>query len=202
MAWQHGLMAQGEVPDPAFDPLVSPEEWVLVGADPEHAVPVCLPTRHALIIEDDGELSRVRTELLARGRPLLARLPGEPWRALGVTLALRSTSEGGRRKPIIRKRYAYRPNWGLPGMEGTDQVGAPLLWMGKEALVPGATARAVIIPLVGNSLRLWRLVESGDELRMFEGAKVCGTAQVEWSEQTEWPLPPEDEERFVRWCDD
>ena len=198
---QHGPMAEDGNRLSHFEPLQKPQDWVLVGPDLDHAVPMNLLSRRALLIEDEEESRGVKAAMLALGRPLIGRLPGEPWLAFGIMSRLKLTAEGGRRTPIPRTRYTYRPDWGLPGMEGTEQVGAPVLWMGKEALVPGATARAVIVPLAPGSLNLWRLVKVGEELRMFEGARVCGTARVDWSEATERPLPPDDESRFVEWCE-
>jgi hypothetical protein len=84
----------------------------------------------------------------------------------------------------------YRPNWGLPGMTGTGQTGAPVLCSSASVLAPGGSAHAVIIPLTGAHLVQWRLLGQGDKLRMFEGPRVCGHATVRWAENTVRPVPP------------
>jgi hypothetical protein len=71
-------------------------------------------------------------------------------------LALTRTEDGGRRKPISLGGHQYGPNWGLPGMEGTEQVGAAVHFLGKEPLAPGETARALIIPMLPAALPLWQ----------------------------------------------
>lgn len=89
-----------------------------------------------------------------------------PWLALGIELRLTTTEEGGRTKTLgvddDYRNLQYRPNWGLPGMTGTDQVGAPVLCFGNFPLALGDRTRAVIIPLVDLSLDLWRAVQVGD----------------------------------------
>lgn len=114
-----------------------------------------------------------------------------------------STEEGGRTKPVGTARYvkySYRPNWRLPGM--TDgQVGAFVLHLAATPLAPGETARAVIVPLAPVSMPLWEQVQVGDELRMFEGGRLCGIATVSWRTTTERPPHQQDEERFVAWAE-
>jgi hypothetical protein len=127
-----------------------------------------------------------------------------PWLALGIDLRLTTTEEGGRRTPIGMDadytRFAYRPNWGLPGMTGREQVGAPVVCFGKFPLHPGDRTRAAIVPLVDLSLDLWHALSVGDELRMFEGSRICGHASVGWITATIRPLPDEDEQRFCSWA--
>ena len=64
-----------------------------------------------------------------------------PWLALGLELRLTTTDEGSRRRPIGAApeypRLQDRPNWGLPGTTGADQVGAPVLCFGAFPLEPG-----------------------------------------------------------------
>jgi hypothetical protein len=73
--------------------------------------------------------------------------PSEHWLAIGLDLTLVPTAQGGRRTPVLfAEPLRYRPNWGLPGMTGTDQTGAPVLCSSASPLAPGDSARAVIIP--------------------------------------------------------
>lgn len=127
-----------------------------------------------------------------------------PWLALGIELRLTTTEEGGRSKPLgVDDNYRslqYRPNWGLPGMTGTEQVGAPVLCFGNFPLALGDRTRAVIIPLVDLSLELWRAVQVGDDLRMFEGPRICGEACVIWTTSTTRPVDQADETRFCAWA--
>lgn len=130
----------------------------------------------------------------------------ERWVVFGVTLTLTATDEGGRRKPIgvagePYKRGSYRPNWGLLGMTGNDQVGAVVLALGQYPLEPGDTTRAVIVPFAPGSLPLWQEVKPGDHLRTLEGARIVGTAVVEWLVPTGERLNKEDEERLSVWAE-
>ena len=94
----------------------------------------------------------------------------DPWLAIGLDLTLVPTAEGGRSAPVrFDTPLGYRPNWGLPGMTGTGQTGAPVLCCSATVLTPGDNARAVIIPLADAHLVEWRLLGQGDKLRMFEG---------------------------------
>ena len=132
--------------------------------------------------------------------------PNAEWLALGIMLRFLTTEEGGRSTPLglpgsEYARFQYRPNWGLPGMTGTDQVGAFVLWLGQFPVRLGQTVRAAIVPLAPGSLPLWQAVHRGDELRMFEGARVCGLATVEWVRPTRRPVPDEDQDMFVAWVD-
>ena len=126
-----------------------------------------------------------------------------PWLAFGLELRLTTTAEGGRKTPLGLVDYEalqYRPNWGLPGMEHPAQVGAPVLCFGSTPLHPGDRTRAVIIPLVDLSLPLWEEVKVGDELRMYEGPKVCGYGLVAWVAKTLRPVPLSDHKKFDTWC--
>ena len=47
---------------------------------------------------------------------------GEAWIAIGLDLTLVSAAEGRRRTALLlSERLSYRPNWGLPGMTGTER---------------------------------------------------------------------------------
>jgi hypothetical protein len=127
--------------------------------------------------------------------------PSQPWLAIGLDLTLVPTADGGRSTPVsLAAPLHYRPNWGLPGMTGTDQTGAPVLCSSASTLAPGAEARAVIIPLADAHMVEWRLFDPGDRLRMFEGSRVCGHAIVRWAENTTLPVPAIDEARFRAWA--
>lgn len=102
-----------------------------------------------------------------------------------VTLTLTATAHGGRHKAVgvggePYKLSSYRPNWGLPCMTGTEQTGALVLTLGHVPFAPGETDRAVIVPFAPGSLAVWQKVRPGDQLRAFEGARIVGTASVEW----------------------
>ena len=126
--------------------------------------------------------------------------PSDPWLAIGLDLTLVPTAEGGRSGPIrFDTPLGYRPNWGLPGMTGADQTGGPVLCSSATVLAPGASARAVIIPLTDAHLVEWRLLDRGDKLRMFEGPRVCGHATVRWAENASRPVPLTDQARFRAW---
>ena len=84
-------------------------------------------------------------------------------------------------------------------MEPPDQAGAPVLGFEQEWIVPGDTARAVVVALFPEAVPGWALVEPGERLPMYEGPRVCGHASVLWQRRTELPLPAEDEERFLLW---
>jgi hypothetical protein len=127
--------------------------------------------------------------------------PSEPWLAIGLDLTLVPTAEGGRSAPVsFATPLGYRPNWGLPGMTGTDQTGAPVLCSSVSPLAPGDSARAVVIPLTDAHMVEWRLLDQGDKLRMFEGPRVCGHATVRWADNTSLPVPGTDEARFRAWA--
>ena len=132
--------------------------------------------------------------------------PDDDWLALGVELRFLTTEAGGRSKPLGVPdseyiKYQYRPNWGLPGMTGTDQVGGFVLWLGKFPVTLGETVRAVIVPCAPGSLPMWRSVVPGEHLKMIEGSRVCGDARVEWVSRTGRPVPSDDEARFVAWAE-
>jgi hypothetical protein len=140
-----------------------------------------------------------------RARQLAADLstakPGEQWLAIGLDLTPVIATEGSRQTSLlVMESLRNRANWGLPGMTGTDQVGAPLLCSSAWTLAPGASARAVIIPLADAHMSEWRLLGQGDTLRLFEGNQVCGHGVVRWSENTGLPVPSTDTDRFETWA--
>jgi hypothetical protein len=130
----------------------------------------------------------------------------DEWLALGITLRLLTSEKGGRTKPLGPPgggyvKFQYRPNWGLPGVIGAEQVGALVLWLGRSPVALGDTTRAVIVPSLPGLLPVWRDARPGDELRMFEGPRVCGRAVVEWVKRTQRPIPDEDQDRFEAWAE-
>ena len=131
----------------------------------------------------------------------VADRPSEPWLAIGLDLTLAPTAAGGRQTPLLlTEPFRYRPNWGLPGMTDTEQTGAPVLGSSASPLTPGDSARVVVIPLTDAHMTEWRLLSRGDQLRMFEGARICGHATVQWTENTTLPVPAADQARFLAWA--
>jgi hypothetical protein len=132
---------------------------------------------------------------------LTSVMPGKQWLAIGLDLTVVPAAEGSRQTPLqVTEQLRYRANWGLPGMTGTGQTGAPLLCSSAGTIAPGNSARAVIIPLTDAHLSEWRLVGQGDRLRLFDGPRVCGHAVVRWSESTSLPVPSTDTDRFSIWA--
>jgi len=131
----------------------------------------------------------------------LADGPGEPWLAIGLSLTLVPTATGGRQTPLLlAEPFCYRPNWGLPGMTGTEQTGAPVLCSSASVLAPGGSARVVVIPLTDAYMTAWCLLNQGDQLRMFEGPQICGNATVQWTQSITVPVPAADQARFLGWA--
>jgi len=134
-------------------------------------------------------------------RMALADGPGEPWLAIGLSLTLVPTAAGGRQTPLLlAEPFRYRPNWGLPGMTGTEQTGAPVLCSSASVLAPGGSARVVVIPLTDAYMTAWCLLNQGDQLRMFEGPQICGNATVQWTQSITVPVPAADQARFLGWA--
>jgi len=131
---------------------------------------------------------------------LTAINPGKEWLAIGLDLTLAPTAEGARHTHplLVTEPLRYRANWGLPGMTGTDQTGAPLLC--SRTLAPGDSARAVVLPLTDAHMSEWRRLNQGDRLRLFEGPRVSGHAVIRWSENTSLPVPSTDMNRFSAWA--
>jgi hypothetical protein len=177
----------------------------------------------AIVLSAKGDLRKLRDSIaLARSdwRDVLVRgdladedwterldssLGPQDWPAVGITLNLLTTAEGGRRTPLGSAgtdyvSFQYRPNWGLPGMKNAEQVGALVLCFGHFPVELGDTTRAVIVPFAPRSLDKWWRIEPGVELRMFEGARICGRATVEWITETGHPLSELDERKFLAWA--
>ena len=132
---------------------------------------------------------------------LTADNPGKQWLAIGLDLTAVPAAEGSPQTPLlVTEPLRYRADWGLPGMTGTGQTGAPLLCSSTFTLAPGDSARAVIIPLTDEHMSEWHLLGQGDRLRLFEGPRVCGHAVVRWSESTSLPVPSTDTDRFSIWA--
>jgi Bacterial PH domain len=132
---------------------------------------------------------------------LTADNPGKQWLAIGLDLTVVPAAEGSRQTPLlVTQQLRYRANWGLPGMTGTGQTGAPLLCSSAGTIALGNSARAVIIPLTDEHMSEWRLLGQGDRLRLFDGPRVCGHAVVRWSESTSLPVPSTDTDRFSIWA--
>lgn len=124
--------------------------------------------------------------------------------ALGIDLHLVPTTEGGRRTPLVGgcappDRFTYRPNWGLPRWPDGDQTAAPVLGFSRVGIQPGDDVRAVIVPLFAVEVPGWHSVVVGDELRMYEGARVCGRAVVARVERATWPMPNDQQDRLAGW---
>ena len=113
--------------------------------------------------------------------------------AIGVTLELLTTEEGGRTRPIGDSDYppgGYRPNWGLPGMTPPQQTGGPVLCFEHIPVAPGDTLRAVIVPMFPDDVPAWRELVAGDALLMYDGTRIHGRAAVAWSVDTVNCPPP------------
>ena len=124
--------------------------------------------------------------------------------ALGINLHLVLTAEGGRHTPLPggcapEDRFTYRPNWGLPEWPDGDQSAAPVLGFSRVDVNPGDDVRVVIVPLFPTEMPAWHDVGGGDELRMYEGSRICGRGVVAWIEAATWPMPDEEKDQFSRW---
>lgn len=122
--------------------------------------------------------------------------------ALGIDLLL--SRDGGRQNPLLgghglENRFAYRPDWGLPGWPAGEQTPAQVFGFSRENIQPGETARAVIVPLFAERVTAWSEERPGDELRMYEGPRVCGLGTVLWIEQAIWPVPADTQDRLAAW---
>lgn len=123
--------------------------------------------------------------------------------AVGVELTMLTTAEGGRHNPIGGDEYppcGYRPNWGLPGMTPPEQTGAPVQCFGHFPVMLGDTLRAVLIPMFPEEVPGWHDLRGGEELPMYEGARVCGRATVVWIRAVTLPLPESDATRLAEWA--
>ncbi len=114
--------------------------------------------------------------------------------AFGIQLRMTTPQEGGRTRglgPLGEAVFGYRPNWGFGPLDHPrEQAGAPVLCWDRDHIAPGETVRAVIVPMAPT---VWESVHAGDELVMYEGARVCGWALVLWRYLlTAWPLSESD----------
>lgn len=126
--------------------------------------------------------------------------------AIGIDLSFVTTADGGRQNPLVRgfsvaTRFTYRPNWGLLGWADGEQTAARVLGFSREDIHPGETVRAVIVALFFGSVPAWKGVGPGDELRMYEGLRICGRGTVIWVKPSNWPMPEVDQVRFTRWLE-
>jgi len=130
----------------------------------------------------------------------------EPTRtyAIGIELRVVTTADGGRNTPLLGGntpgvRFQYRPNWGLPGWPDGDQTAAPVLGFSKTGIELGSHVRAIIVPLFSENVPEWHNVTEGDELRMYEGSRICGHGTVAWTQPATWPMPVDEQERLIEW---
>ena len=157
----------------------------------------CCTARRAASALSKGPAGECCARRYARGVETIDSL------ALGIHVKLVPTAEGGRATPLlggheVGHRFTYRPNWGLPGWPDGDQTAAPVLGFSRSNIAPGENARAIIVPLFREVGR-WGDVNDGDELRMYEGSRVCGRARVCWVRATTWPMPLDEQDRLVQW---
>jgi hypothetical protein len=122
---------------------------------------------------------------------------------LGVHLWLTTSAEGGRSRglgPFGNATLEYRPNWGFRGLDHPhEQAGAPVLCWETDLVEPGDWVRVVIVPMYPAP---WHDIHDGDDLVMYEGARVCGRATVIWrADDVRWPLEQPDVQRFRYWAE-
>jgi hypothetical protein len=95
---------------------------------------------------------------------------------IGVRLLLRRTEDGGRQGPIFDEIAGqYRPNWTRGTPDPRRQAGAPVLAIQPTTVEPGDSADAVLVPF---PIPEWDGVAPGERLFMYEGARLCGEAEV------------------------
>ena len=121
---------------------------------------------------------------------------------LGIRLTLTTTAARGRSTPLLggselSARLIYRPNWGLPDWSPGEQSGAPVLGFTSTDIHPGDSTLAVIVPLFAESVAEWWNVRTGQELRMYEGKRLCGRATVLWTDRTEAIRDVAEQERLL-----
>ncbi|WP_370618399.1 hypothetical protein [Mumia sp. Pv 4-285] len=124
--------------------------------------------------------------------------------AYGVELHLVSTEDGGRSSGLLggtapENRFTYRPNWGLPDWADGEQTAGPVFGFSRSDILPGDDTRAVLVALFIENVQAWHDVRAGDELRMYEGSRICGRAIVEWIAAATWPSVENDAGRFLAW---
>lgn len=109
---------------------------------------------------------------------------------VGLDLRFTSPDEGGRTTPLVTsgERFAYRPDWLLPGATLPDLSGAPVLAFSTETGTVGPVERAVIRNFNPEATPRWRRLVIGDTIKMHEGSRVCGRGTVKWLGETRaWP---------------
>jgi len=124
--------------------------------------------------------------------------------AIGVDLDLTPTAEGGRQTALLggyaqENRFVYRPNWGLPGWADGEQTAGPVLGFSRANIQPGERTRAILVPLFPEHAPGWLDVRANDELRMYEGSRICGRGIVRWIEPATWPMPDCERDRLIGW---
>lgn len=89
-------------------------------------------------------------------------------------LSLRTTAEGGRRRPVVS---GYRPNFWIGHLSRGKRVynDGMILLEGIEQLEPGSSAIARIQPALPD---LWSHMMVGTTIDVCEGSRVVGTARV------------------------
>jgi hypothetical protein len=81
-----------------------------------------------------------------------------------------------------------------------EQTGAPVLCFGTFPVELGSITRAVLVPAFPEMLPQWERVAVGDELRMYEGSRICGRATVWWIDRTTQRIADDDRARFCAWA--
>lgn len=123
--------------------------------------------------------------------------------AFGLDLRLTTTEEGGRRTPLLggseEPHFQYRPNWGLPGWPDGQQTGAPVFGFADSDIHPGQVTWAVIVAMFPDQVPDWATVVVGSELRMYEGLRICGLAQVRWIRPATWRMKNKEAEHYLEW---
>ncbi|MDO6144561.1 hypothetical protein [Paenarthrobacter aurescens] len=125
-----------------------------------------------------------------------------PTTTWAVAIDLQLLPDTGRHHPLPggsspERRFTYRPNWGLPGWPDGEQTAAPVLGFSRANLHPGESVRAVIVPLFPEAVPAWSEVLPDDELRMYEGLRLCGVGTVLWAEQATLPMPDDEQEQLL-----
>lgn len=124
--------------------------------------------------------------------------------AFGVDLHLVATEEGGRATPLLggtadEYQFNYRPNWGLPGWANGEQTAGPVFGFSQTDIHPGEDTSAILVALFPEHVPAWHDVQVGDTLRMYEGSRICGHAEVRWIEPATWPSTDREKLAYVQW---
>ena len=70
-----------------------------------------------------------------------------------------------------------------------------------STVAQGEDCRAVIVAMFLPEVPMWSDVQTGADLLMYEGSKVCGVGHVLWRIETRMPLPDSDADRFLAWLE-